>query len=440
MRAVADRPVAIIGGGIAGLTAALHCKNHGIPCVLFESSSAVAGLMKSEHDSDGFTYDCGVHFLTNRLAAAVGVAHECRPMVRYGETVFLKGRCHSYPLGLMASPRYIASAFVAKGKSVFTPSAMTAREYYSSQYGSQLAEEIAIPLTEAWSGASADEIAAAVGQKFSTGLPRMLMLRAAARITNRVIGIGYASTIVESTNSWHVYPSGGISKVCQRMAEHLQDEIRLGNRLERINVEEERVRSVVVNGQESAVAGVISTAPVHVLSQVVHGTDALKGLERFQYRAMLFVNVKLDGPSGLKDVVTWVPGDEYPFFRLSDIGMGLPWLVPAGKSQVTCDIGCKVGDELWLKSDQELSDMCVRALDAIVPGLAARFCGSRVVKVPLAYPIFRVEYEEQRQAWEKSTGIEGLLSVGRNGEFAHILMEDVYWRTRWKLSNHFRVG
>ena len=25
--------------------------------------------------------------------------------------------------------------------------------------------------------------------------------------------------------------------------------------------------------------------------------------------------------------------------------------------------------------------------------------------------------------------IAGLYSVGRNGEFAHILMEDVYWRT-----------
>jgi len=26
--------------------------------------------------------------------------------------------------------------------------------------------------------------------------------------------------------------------------------------------------------------------------------------------------------------------------------------------------------------------------------------------------------------------VAGLYSIGRNGEFAHILMEDVYWRTR----------
>ncbi|MEJ7700844.1 MAG: hypothetical protein WKF71_14520 [Pyrinomonadaceae bacterium] len=34
--------------------------------------------------------------------------------------------------------------------------------------------------------------------------------------------------------------------------------------------------------------------------------------------------------------------------------------------------------------------------------------------------------------FEQSTGIENLLSIGRNGEFAHIFMEDVYWRTRKK--------
>jgi hypothetical protein len=35
--------------------------------------------------------------------------------------------------------------------------------------------------------------------------------------------------------------------------------------------------------------------------------------------------------------------------------------------------------------------------------------------------------------FEQSTGIENLLSIGRNGEFAHIFMEDVYWRTRKKV-------
>jgi hypothetical protein len=38
-------------------------------------------------------------------------------------------------------------------------------------------------------------------------------------------------------------------------------------------------------------------------------------------------------------------------------------------------------------------------------------------------------YEAERQRFSRGTGIQGLYSVGRNGEFAHILMEDVYHRT-----------
>ena len=39
------------------------------------------------------------------------------------------------------------------------------------------------------------------------------------------------------------------------------------------------------------------------------------------------------------------------------------------------------------------------------------------------------EYESKRVAFEHSAPVAGLYSIGRNGEFAHVLMEDVYWRT-----------
>ena len=114
--------------------------------------------------------------------------------------------------------------------------------------------------------------------------------------------------------------------MCHRIAEKVEENVRLNCNVEQIDVENERVQSIIVNGKPLPVAGVISTAPVHVLPKLVRGTNALAGLEKFEYRAMIFVNLKLNGPSGLTDVVTWVPERDYPFFRLSDIGMGLPWL------------------------------------------------------------------------------------------------------------------
>jgi len=56
------------------------------------------------------------------------------------------------------------------------------------------------------------------------------------------------------------------------------------------------------------------------------------------------------------------------------------------------------------------------------------------LRTPIAYPVFLNEYEKERQDFEQSTHIENLLSIGRNGEFAHRFMEDVYWRTRKKVN------
>ncbi len=51
---------------------------------------------------------------------------------------------------------------------------------------------------------------------------------------------------------------------------------------------------------------------------------------------------------------------------------------------------------------------------------------------PEALPsVAALDYEEGRAAVAtEGTGVRGLRSIGRNGEFDHILMEDTFWRIR----------
>jgi oxygen-dependent protoporphyrinogen oxidase len=430
-----DRPVVVIGGGLAGLSAAAHLRRHGVPVRLYEGSPRLAGLARSEHDADGFTYDFGAHFITNRLAAAVGCSAHCRDMPRYGETVHLNGQNSSYPLGLMRRPRFLLSAATTRATAPLRRGRpQNAAQWYTRNYGHALAQEIAIPLTQAWAGVPAEQLAASVGEKFATSLPRSLMLKLASAITGRTVALGYSKTLAESPHVWHVYPEGGIGAVCDRLAEEVADAIVLRQPVQAIHVEGGRVVGVRVGGGDVPAAAVISTAPVHVLARLVRGSDRLAPLAGFRYRPMVFVNLRIDGASGLRDVVTWTPGQEFPFFRLSDIGLGLPWLVPAGKSQLTADIGCEVGDATWTMADENLGRLCMTALERILPGISHRYLGCRVMRTPLAYPIYHRDYEAERLRFEQSTGIAGLLSVGRNGEFAHLLMEDVYWMTKRKVS------
>ena len=205
---------------------------------------------------------------------------------------------------------------------------------------------------------------------------------------------------------------------------------------ERVFVENGKVAAVKVNGREIGVSAVISTAPVHILPNLVEGTDALDELRSFRYRPMIFVNLRFEGRNLLPDTMLWVPDRTQPFFRVTEAPFSMPWLAPEGRTQLTFDIGCEVGDAWWTMSDEKLAEACLEGLCRIYPHLRSRYVGpGGMLKTPFAYPVYLGAYEQRRQDFARSTGVAGLYSIGRNGEFAHLLMEDIYWRTLKRMND-----
>lgn len=425
-----DAPIVVVGAGLAGLTAARHLREHGAEVLVFEASPNIAGLCRSEFDEEGFTYDCGAHFINSRLAAALGISDRCVPMPRYEEEFWLRGKGYGYPTGLLRSPRFVASAARGRAAALFQRPARTVGEEFRRSMGRAIADDIALPLVEAWSGASRDELSPAVAAKFSTSPLDALRLGVASRLSRNTIAIGYSHEAPESPYVHFVYPDGGIGGVCERLAEQLRDVIATESRVQQIHVRGQRVAGVTVNGDFVPARAVVNTAPLSILAKLVEGTEKLKPLERFRYRPMLFVNLKINLPKVMRSVITWTPGPEFTFFRISDIGRALPWLVPPGKNQITCDIGCEVGDENWNADPEQLALRCLAEVERLAPGVSQHYLGFHQRRTPFAYPVYLNEYEAQRRQWDHGTGVQGLVSVGRNGEFKHILMEDVYWRTR----------
>src|SRR5690349_18505226 len=211
------------------------------------------------------------------------------------------------------------------------------------------------------------------------------------------------------------------------------DSIKLQSPVEEIVVEDEKVVAVRANGNVYEVSAAISTAPANILPKLVKGTAALQSLSRFRFRPMIFVNMKLNGRGLLPDTVLWFPEQEFPFFRLTEVTRSMPWLAPEGKSIITVDIGCQKDDAFWTMDEEKLSALCLEHLKSVIPDIKERFLGANVLRTPVAYPVFLNEYEKERQDFEVTTHIDNLLSIGRNGEFAHRFMEDVYWRTRKKV-------
>ncbi len=430
------KPIAIIGAGIAGLTAANFLRQTNVPFILYEAGSKIAGLAASFKDADGFSHDFGAHFVTNRLADAIGVSSECLLVKHYGEAVWLKGKSYNYPFGLMKIPRMSLSFIKTKIKSIkngHIPN--SAAEWFSKRYGVSVADEVALPLIEAWSGAPAKNLSPAVGESLPGSIPKTLYLKISSLLTGRAVSCGYNREMPERPSVWHVYPKGGVSTLCTKLAEGLDDSIKLESPVEEILVENEKVVAVRVKGEIQEVSAVISTAPANILAKMVKGTDALQGAARFRFRPMVFVNMRFEGRKLLPDTVLWFPEKKFPFFRLTEVTRSMPWLAPEGKSIITVDIGCQKDDEFWAMDDEKLTQLCLEHLEPVIHKVRKKFLGSNVLRTPIAYPVFLNEYEKERKDFEQSTNIENLLSIGRNGEFAHRFMEDVYWRTRKKVQD-----
>jgi protoporphyrinogen/coproporphyrinogen III oxidase len=425
---ISTAPVVVLGGGIAGLTATRELLRNGLDVVLYEAGPSVGGMADSHHDAEGFTFDTGAHFITNRLATATGVNDQCRTVERYGETVWLEGKSHGYPSGLMRIPRFVGSALAQRAKRRDAPP-VTAADFFRREYGAALADEIALPLIEAWSGAPADELSPAVADKIPSNIAQTVGLKLAARLTHRAVAVGYCQEAPQSANVWHVYPEHGISTVCQSLAADVADSVRLRSPVECVTVSNGRAVGVRVAGTQVPAAAVISTAPINILPRIVDGTDALDPFCAFRFRSMVFVNLRMRGRDLLPNTMAWTPEPQFPFFRLTETPQAMPWLAPEGKTLITADIGAEIDDEVWRMDDADLGERCIDALTQIVPSARRDYLGCRVVRAKNAYPVFSTEYEAQRQRLTTTTGVDRLLSIGRNGEFAHILMEDVYWRT-----------
>ncbi len=397
---------------------------------LLESGESIAGLA-STTNRDGFVSDVGAHFITNRLAAAVGIGADCRPVVRYGESVLTGTTAHAYPEGLLRVPRYVGSALGAR-LTYRSPRHGSAAARLRSEYGRALADEVAIPLIEAWSGLSADDLASAAVDKIPSGVLHALRLRAAGALSKRAVAIGYCASAPEVAGVHHVYPMhGGVSAVCGALAATLATPVELGRRVEAVVTDAGRVIGVRADGEDIEACAVVSSIPLPALARlVVAAPAALAAARSFRFRSIVLVELRLGGTALLPNVVNWIPDRDSPFFRLTEPSQAAPWTVPEGSTAIVADLGAYVGDAVWTQGDEVLIDAVIEALRPRIPDIDSRLVGAFAQRIPVGYPVFAREYELARQTLASGTGVDGLVSVGRNGEFGHLLMEDVYWRTQ----------
>ncbi|MEN2973995.1 MAG: CoB--CoM heterodisulfide reductase iron-sulfur subunit A family protein [Candidatus Caldarchaeales archaeon] len=98
------KPVLVIGGGIAGIQAALDLGDHGIPVYLVEKAPSIGGKM-AQLDKTFPTLDCSSCILTPKMVSVA--RHPMIKLLTYSEVLDVKGGVGDFNVRILKKPRYV---------------------------------------------------------------------------------------------------------------------------------------------------------------------------------------------------------------------------------------------------------------------------------------------------------------------------------------------
>ncbi len=420
-----ERPVAVLGGGPAGLTAGYRLAQRGKPVIVFEAEDQVGGIAKTEV-RDGYRFDLGGHRFFTKSQEVDDLWHEVmkeeflkRPRM---SRIYWNGKFLQYPLEGMdvikkLGPVELALCLASYMWAVVKPKGKeeSLEDWVSNRFGKRLYQHFFKTYTEKVWGVPATELRAEWAAQRIKGLSFFSAAKSAF--------FGNKGNKIKSLISEFHYPRFGPGQMWETMCDEiiaLGGEVRMNTPVESIEIEDGRVVAVYAGGERVECSEVISSLPLRDtvrLADPAPGHVVRRAGEGLRYRDFLTVSLVVDGEDLFPD--NWIyihePGVEVG--RIQNFRSWSPWMVPdPSKASVGMEYFCNQGDELWDANDEDLIEMAKGELEKLGLARAEQVERGFVTRVPLAYPVYDEEYAEHVAAirsWLETIG--NLQQVGRNG-------------------------
>jgi protoporphyrinogen oxidase len=183
---------------------------------------------------------------------------------------------------------------------------------------------------------------------------------------------------------------------------------------------------VHVSGSEGAVRlevkQALSTIPVSQLARLIRpaAPESVQAAAcALQFRAMILIYLVLGTEQFTEYDAHYFPDADISITRLSEPkNYGLA--ANPGHTVLCAELPCSVEDDVWRASDSQLARLVTQALEQA--GLPVRCPVLEVAsrRLPQAYPIYTRHYRASFETIDRWIGgIEGLVTFGRQGLFAH---------------------
>ncbi len=411
--------VAIIGAGIAGLTAGYYLNQHGFQVDIVELDKEVGGLAKSFYYQD-FVFDIGPHrFFTEDqevLGLIKGVLKEDYATILRSSGVYFCGRYYGWPLSFKAVfklPLNLTFRVLADLSRRSRRAGDSFEDYILNRYGRTLYESFFRDYTKKF----LKQDPAGIHLDWATAGIERAIIDQRTEFTN-------LSTLIKRSilplpvKTEFIYPTvGGIGIFSLRLAKEIErnrGRLQLETAVAKIKVERDRITEIILtDGSLYRPDILIWTAPIDNLCNLM----GFRGTQ-LKYLSMVLFNIEMESESILPYQWCYYGQKDIVFNRVSVPRNFYPGTAPPGKTGICVEVTCMEGDKVW--EDPEGVIEAVKA-DLAKTGLISSSRDIRAVhveRVANVYPIYELDYSHRlRQVVEELRKFTNLRLLGRSGTF-----------------------
>jgi protoporphyrinogen oxidase len=410
-------PVAVLGAGLTGLSAAFHLGRAAVPHRIFERLPHVGGHAITLEDS-GYRFDRTGHLLHLRdpetRALALSWIGDDWVEVQRKSLIWSSGTYTRYPFqantfGLPPQVAYECLAgFIAAHHAKDQPAPRNFEEFCLQHFGEGISRHFMIPYNARLWGVHPREITADWCARF-VPLPKLEdVLAGAVGMNDRELGY----------NVRFVYPRRGIGALADGLARAVP-QVELGRAPTSIDWKRRELRFADEVVRYDAL---VSTAPLSTLLGLCADLPAPVAAAAAKLRCshLYYLDVALNGPCRKPLHWVYVPEAKYPFYRVGCYSHFSAAMAPPGKANLYVELADRSPPDLATLLPEVAAGLVEMGLIDVPE--AVRF--ARVRRIDHAYVIFDHDYFPALETLRPFLEGAGIVSTGRYGGWNYSAMED----------------
>ena len=415
-----DFDIVIVGGGPAGLSAAIAAERAGKEVVLLEAEATPGGLTRS-FEVDGYTFDCSGHLLHLKDDRALSLVEEATPpeawnRIARNSVITMGGQIVPYPfqLHLAYAPEDVRQDCLAnlpaqtperRGYASFA-------EWISANLGDGIGRHFMVPYNEKLSTAKVGELTTEWLGRF-VPQPSVEDIRRGAE-EKRELDTGYNRSFLYPAKHGIATLSGGLASLVGNLATE--------KRVVEIDTTARRV--VCEDGSPYGYReAVISTIPLPVVAGLVKpATDVLGEADKLRANCVTCVNLGLKSANPEFSQYQWIylPEEKFHAYRVGFYSRFAEAMAPPGRESVYVEIAHPAEEPEEKVVQQAIADMVKLGaidgeadIDTVFP-----------VRIDYAYVIHDHDAGPTRKRLHAELASRDIAVAGRYARWEYSAMED----------------